>query len=453
MSLNTPLHLSIEPPTKPGNLVRCLIGSFILRAAAAGAAELIAFYIADIEQVHRELRGSIVIGLATMMFFAAEVSGALIFGALTDKHGPRRYLVLGSVFGAIAAVAMAMLAVFPAITFMIAVAIPSIVLARCFQGLSTASGIPAVLAFLSGYAGDEDAKRGKVMSIFEVTAIAGMAMGFVVIGMIWDQIHLWAFFPVIALYLISAVLFWPVGRGMVARGVSGGHGISLHFMRSPRARRLVPAWIGVNAVLGIWLTHSALQLKREDDPIQLLVGGFSGTQISIYGSMALLLFVGGIGAWGFLMARLGSLKLMAISLCGMVALCPALYFLNHSEVGNRTEIGLFLALSAAALFVTSGFTPAALAYLSRIAEEHAEERGKIMGLYSVLLGVGQAIGAVSGGIGASWAGIDGMIVLSMFFTVCSALAVVALMRVDQAPDPSLIVPVQSGTTARGYTSH
>ena len=39
--------------------------------------------------------------------------------------------------------------------------------------------------------------------------------------------------------------------------------------------------------------------------------------------------------------------------------------------------------------IASGFPPAALAYLSKIAEEHAEQRGTIMGLYSVLLGVGQ----------------------------------------------------------------
>ena len=43
--------------------------------------------------------------------------------------------------------------------------------------------------------------------------------------------------------------------------------------------------------------------------------------------------------------------------------------------------------------VQSGFTPAALAHLADITETHNTDRGAIMGLYSVFLGLGQFLGA------------------------------------------------------------
>jgi len=60
----------------------------------------------------------------------------------------------------------------------------------------------------------------------------------------------------------------------------------------------------------------------------------------------------------------------------------------------------------------SGFTPAALAYLADITEEYAGDRGAIMGLYSVFLGVGQFVGSSLGGPFADWRGMDGVILLS-----------------------------------------
>lgn len=402
-----------------GKIIRCIAGSFLLRAAAAGAAELIAFYLADLEHVRPYVRGSMVIGLATMLFYLAEVSGALGFGALTDRHGPRRYLLLGPTFGAVAAIVMSLVA-----------AIPTVVLARFFQGLSTAAAIPATLAFLSGECGQDDVKRGRVMSGFEVAAISGMAAGFIFVGIIWDRLGMLAFIPVTALYLVSFVVLWSVGRGMKP-AQSEHHGIKLAFLRSPRAMRLVPAWLAVNAFLGVWLTHAAHQLKRPDNPSQLLVGGYTGQEISMYGASTLLLFVGGIAIWGVILGRIGSLRVMALSLVGLVLLAPSLYFLNHSAAGGQTQTALWLAAAAAALLVASGFTPAALAYLSKVAEEHAAERGAIMGLYSVLLGVGQAIGAISGGPAAYAQGADGMIGLSAIFTLCAVAAVIALTRSER----------------------
>jgi MFS family permease len=233
------------------------------------------------------------------------------------------------------------------------------------------------------------------------------------------------------LYVVSLGILWPVGR---ARGretaTRSDHG--LRFLKSPRALRLVPAWVAVNGVLGVWLTHAAHQLKKVDDPTQLLVGGFTGSEISRFGGITLVLFVVGIGVWGVIMGRIGSVRTMILSLAGLVALCPALFILNHSQGRGELRIGVLIAIAGAALLVTSGFTPAALAYLSKIAEEFAEQRGAIMGLYSVLLGVGQALGGALGGIGADWRGADGLIAASILFTACAIVAVTGLARTERA---------------------
>ena len=80
----------------------------------------------------------------------------------------------------------------------------------------------------------------------------------------------------------------------------------------------------------------------------------------------------------------------------------------------------------------AGFTPAALAYLSGIAEEHGTARGAIMGVYSVLLGIGQAVGSITGGEAAGRWGVDGMITLMLVFAIVACFAVTALIRMDRA---------------------
>jgi MFS family permease len=412
-------------------IARCIAGSFLLRAAASGAVALISFFIADLESSGAHLRGSMIIGLATALFFAAEIIGAMGFGALADRHGERHYMRLGPIFGGLSALAMG-----------VGASVMAIVFARLLQGLSTAAAIPASLAVLSRQSGDDEQRRGRVMSLFEISAIGGMAAGLVGAGEIWDAIGPAAFYLMVLIYALSLVILWSVGRAHGREGAAGAHGHGIAFLRSPKALRLVPAWVAVNAVLGVWLTHLLHQLKKVDDPGQLLVGGFSGAQISRYGATTMVLFVVGIGLWGYVMGRFGSLRVMALSLAGLVGLCPAIFLLNHAPLDSPASVTLWVVAAAVALFVASGFTPAALAYLSKIAEEHAGQRGTIMGLYSVLLGVGQAIGGFLGGFAAEWRGVDGLVVLTVLFVAAAIVAVAALIRTDRAIDAtSLAEPV------------
>jgi predicted MFS family arabinose efflux permease len=103
----------------------------------------------------------------------------------------------------------------------------------------------------------------------------------------------------------------------------------------------------------------------------------------------------------------------------------------------------------AALFMLSGATPAALGLLADVSEGFHEDRSAIMGLYSVFLGLGQVLGALVGGIAASWKGIDGLIVAT---GVLLAIGMVALLNLRAQEAAGLLggrPDAESDAVARG----
>jgi MFS family permease len=413
-------------------IVLCLGGSFFLRAASAAAAELIALHLANLNMTGTPVSASVV-GWVAVMFYLTELVGSPVFGGLTDRGGPRRYLRLGPVFGLVG------------VAFIISgpqVAMPAVLgvlVARLLQGLSAASSIPSSLSYLSVQAAGSEHRRGRIMSAFEISTIVGIASGLVIGGRLWDSMGFSSFYVVAATYLISMALFWPIRNVMPA--TAPGHGMLGNLrgvLRDPRALRLVPAWIGVNAVLGVWLNQQlTFQMAGYDDPTQYLVGGYSGQQIGMVGGGVSLLFVVGIGVWGLFIGRVRSTTTMLISLGGFAALCPFLFLLNHTPADDTSRLIVVLPAATVALLVMTGFTPAALVYLSRIADEFHLERGVIMGLYSVFLGLGQFIGGSLAGYFAEWRAVDGMIVLTAILGGISALAVIGLIRQEAIQDAAV----------------
>ena len=70
------------------------------------------------------------------------------------------------------------------------------------------------------------------------------------------------------------------------------------------------------------------------------------------------------------------------------------FVVNHAD-GLPIVLPIAAGLAAAAgLFVLAGATPAALGLLADMSEAFPSDRGAIMGLYSVFLGVGQIVGSL-----------------------------------------------------------
>ncbi|HXG67669.1 MAG TPA: MFS transporter, partial [Blastocatellia bacterium] len=190
-------------------------------------------------------------------------------------------------------------------------------------------------------------------------------------------------------------------------------------LRSPRVWRFIPAWLAVFAIIGMWSNHGMGLLKGE---------GVATEKIGNVSAILTVLFAVGVLVWSFNLARYRKTSVMLVAMGGLFVALAAGYGLNHpSPVADALFYPMVGALLIG-LFVLSGFTPAALTYLADVTEAHAGARGSIMGLYSVFLGVGQVIGITTGGFFATWAGIDGLLLLSAVFGVLTAFTLTPLRR-------------------------
>jgi len=83
------------------------------------------------------------------------------------------------------------------------------------------------------------------------------------------------------------------------------------------------------------------------------------------------------------------------------------------------------------VFAESSFAPSALAYLADISEDVAKDRGLLMGLYSIFLGVGQLLGNGFGGLFAKTWGFDGLIFLTMLLAFVALISLLMLFRQER----------------------
>jgi predicted MFS family arabinose efflux permease len=171
---------------------------------------------------------------------------------------------------------------------------------------------------------------------------------------------------------------------------------------------------------------------------QLLAGGLEGWQISIGLVAAGITFFAGLIYWGnrFTTTRRTTIIFYGI-LGGAVLVLGGIAF-NHSgglDVPFRLPFAL---LAGAGLFVLAGATPAALGLLADMSEAYPDDRGAVMGLYSVFLALGQILGAFVGGIAAERAAIDGLLVATLVMMGIALLPLYRLRRYEHqfSPEPA-----------------
>ena len=67
------------------------------------------------------------------------------------------------------------------------------VVSRALEGLAAAAGVPALLAYLTDATADYSRLRARAMSYFELSLLAGLALGGIVGGRLWAGLHTGAF--------------------------------------------------------------------------------------------------------------------------------------------------------------------------------------------------------------------------------------------------------------------
>ena len=425
----------------PHSIPAVLAGTFTLRFSTGLTGAMLLYYLADLHRFGGlEVSGSVA-GLMTAAYFAAELVLSPAFGVLSDRLGAHRVMQVGPVLGAAAVV----------VTWA-TIDLWLLGGTRVVEGMAAAASIPSILGYIAlTTSGDVDL-RGRTVARFEAATIAGLGVGAVAAGPLFDALGREAFLVNAGIYAGSFLIFRygirPVSlpaaqratdaaktAGMpIASGEIRPSGFSVARYRELLSTRavwlLAPTWIALNAIIGAWTTQSVFQLVRADPDDrfgdQLLMGGFEPTQVSIGLGVALVVFFAGIFVWGNLFRRYRRTTIMAVGICGGLAMIGAFFGINHSaDWGLAARIGL-VAVALAGLFVLAGATPAALGMLADISETHPEDRGAIMGLYSVFLGLGQIVGSVVSGGAADWLGIDGLLLASVALLVVALLPLAAL---------------------------
>jgi MFS family permease len=145
-----------------------------------------------------------------------------------------------------------------------------------------------------------------------------------------------------------------------------------------------------------------------------------------------IVFTAGAIAWGFIMPIIGRQATLLVGVGGLGMTSVVLWMLNGLAPDPvHRLVPPLLGLVLLGIFIESGFTPAALAYLAEIAEEQAQDRGSVMGIYSVLLSLGQLAGTALAGPFAAAAGFNGLITLTGLLCLIALFTVILLGRAER----------------------
>jgi MFS family permease len=402
----------------------------LVRVASAASGQLFAYFVADRFTAARasDAQRSLVVALTSSAFFVTELALAPLAGAMADRRGAHRVARWGPWFGALS---MLVALVAMRANSALAVIVVALVAARLFEGASAGLAVPSTLLLLGDATRGDGSKRTRWMAAFEVSSLVAMVFGFALAGALWDHGASLATAVVAGVYVAAAVVATQLRSG--PRAPSDAPPTSaLDAARAFVSRRenlaFALAWLAVNAVVGAWFQHAPVLFKlARRSPTQSLVGGFSSREIGLIFSGWGAVFLLGLALWAVFGARVDRLRAMRAGLVAMLGVSAALFALN------RGAPVLVLVIAATMVLIESGFTPAALAHLADVTERDPASRGTSVGLYSIVLGVGQLLGSVAAAPLIARAQMDGL----LLFTVASALfALFALSFAQRSQRPS-----------------
>jgi len=419
-----------------------LAGTFTLRFSTGLTGAMLTYYLANLDEHHGALDqlvglpqspapDAFTFALIAAAFYASELILSPIFGILSDRRGHWQVMQWGPFFGLVAVI----------ITWA-TVNIPLILGTRLLEGAATAASIPSILGFIAVATAMDEGLRGKTVARFEAATLAGLLAGFAAAGPIFAVFGPVGFLLNGVLYLVSMSIYrWGVDRtleaSLEAPHAKGSSGIDFSRYRRILGQShvwlIAPTWVAINAVLGLFTTQTIFQLVRRDEPDpqfadQLLMGGFEPLQISAGLVVGGLLFFAGLIYWGNKFKDLRRTTIILYGVGGGALLVIGAVGINHSADLPTIVLLVLGALAAFGLFVLAGATPAAIGLLADVTEAYPDDRGAIMGLYSVFLGLGQIGGSLIAGVAATALGLDGIFIASMALLILAVVPLVALRR-------------------------
>lgn len=389
----------------------------IIRIASSASGVLIGIYLATLSGLGLHIDAGL-LGTLGAVSFAAELVASIPLGMASDAVSRRWLMVAGALTGAVA-VQIFILNTHPGTFF----------LSRALEGIGVAAVTPPLLAYVADTTERDSDLRARAMSFFELSLLAGLALGALTAGEFWKNFHVKAFSMVAFVYLLCAVLLFfgaRISKGHSSREAWGG---LRRAITDPSVRSLAPVWICVNAIVGLWLGPTLpFLLTRKAHSGQYLAGIFAEDPARVGWLLLGYAIVFGIGVfcWSFVLPHVEVRSAMHISVITMLPVCLGLFAVNHSGQEALWIRWAITAVTALLIMIESGFTPAALAWLAQ-SLGIGGGKGAAMGIYSVLLSLGAIGGSLLAGSLGKLFQIDGLLLGTV------AMAVIALVLLHWVP--------------------
>jgi len=407
-----------------------MAGTFTLRFSTGLTGAMLGVYLAKLPEHGGPEVAATTLGLLSASFFLSELVLSPAFGILSDRIGHHRVMLFGPVFGAIAVI-------------LTGLTTNLVVLGgtRLLEGASTAASVPSILGYIAIATATSEVLRGKAAARFEGATLAGIGVGIAAAPLLFAALGPTAFFLNALIYGVSFLIYRfgvadrdPEERAMAAtaRKTSERSGWQRYrsIITNEYVLLLAPTWIAVNASIGIWFSQSLFQFSKADPrfPDQFMLQGFSPIQISIAAVVIGLIFGAGLLWWGNRFKTLRRTTIIFYGILGGGVMAFGVLAINHAAPDVLIVAAIGALAGAVGLFVLAGATPAALGLLADISERFPTDRGAIMGLYSVFLGIGQIVGSLIGGAAANWLGIDGLLFATVVLLLVALVPLAFLRR-------------------------
>ena len=263
--------------------------------------------------------------------------------------------------------------------------------------------------------------RGQAAARFEGATLAGFGVGFAAAPLLFAALRAGRVLPERRSFYGVSFLDLPVRRRGSRPGGAGGRcrerarrgwtsAGTATLLRTSHVWLLAPTWIAVNASIGAVVQPVDLPVLRAEPEVPRPGPhqGFAPLQISLAAVVVGVLFGAGLLYWGNRFKNLRRTTIILYGISAAAALVAGGLAINHGgglplAADRRWRSPSRVRAVRARRRDARGARPA-----RRHLEGFPNDRGAIMGLYSVFLAVGQIIGSLIGGVAADWRGLDGL---------------------------------------------
>src|SRR5688572_18523428 len=187
-------HGILPPMQRSINAV--LLGTFTLRFSTGLTGAMLLYYLAQLPEFGGPVVSGSVAGIMTASYFAAELLLSPAFGVLSDRLGAHRIMQVGPVLGGAAVIVTALTTDLWLLGG-----------TRWLEGMAAAASIPSILGYIAIATSDDEGLRGQTVARFEAATIAGLGVGAVAAGPLFEVLGRGAFVANAVIYAISFVIY------------------------------------------------------------------------------------------------------------------------------------------------------------------------------------------------------------------------------------------------------